>query len=177
MKEYYIENNKKIKLRNLEAGFMDSVEYQSAHEQLIITCHDVFIEYGKGFLLVNRDNFPAKDVLWPIGGRALRGVSFEDSLKEKVKEECGLDIINLQYLGSARTLFKTDPFGHKKGTDTFNAIYYAKGEGILSLDKLHSKSIIVAASNYSKLYKDKLHPYVKDFLEKAMLKSELNFKN
>ena len=174
MKEYYFENNKEINRKELEAEFIDSAEYQNAHKQLIIICHDIFIEYDKGFLLIKRENFPAQDVLWPIGGRALRGISFEDSMKKKAKEECGLEIFNLKYLGGARTLFETEPFGHEKGTDTFNVVYYAQGKGVLSLDKFHSDPVIITYSNYSKKYKDKLHPYVKDFLEKAILKSELS---
>ena len=175
MKEYCVENNKVVDWQKLKAGFIPNEDYQKAHKHLIIVCHDIMIEYNGGFLLVVRDNYPAKDILWPIGGRALRGVPFEESLRFKVKEECGLEIYEEKYLATARTIFATDPFGHDKGTDTLNILYYAKGKGELSLNSLHSNPVIVTPKNYQEKYKNILHPYVKESLKKGMLESKLNY--
>lgn len=139
--------------------------YKQAHEGLVILCHDVFIEFEGAILLVNRDNHPAKDLLWPIGGRVLRGMSVEASLKAKVKEECGLELYDIKELGKARTYFGTEPFGHDKGTDTFNLVYYAKGRGELVLDELHSQPLFVAKEDYSLDFKEKLSLYVRDFMD------------
>lgn len=167
MKEYPIEDNKKISRQPLKASWMDIKDYITAHQDLVICCHDVFIKYQDGILLVNRDNYPAKNTLWPIGGRVERGSDAIESLKNKVKNECGLKIKNIKFLGTARTLFKTDPFGHGKGTDTMNLAYSAEGYGKIKLDKLHNNPTIVTLKDYKKGLAIKLHPYVDDFLKQA----------
>ena len=77
---------------------MSLEDFREAHKNLIIVCHDVFIKYNNGILLVERNNLPAKNVLWPIGGRVLRGVHTEKSLKQKVKEECNLEINSIEFI-------------------------------------------------------------------------------
>lgn len=167
MKEYLIENNKKINRKSLKAPKMDLEDYITAHQNLVICCHDVFIKYQDGILLVNRDNYPAKNILWPIGGRIERGADVMESLKNKVKNECGLKIDNIKFLGVARTLFKTEPFGHGKGTDTMNLVYFADGQGKVKLDRLHNNPTIITLKDYKKGLIAKLHPYVDDFLKQA----------
>ena len=159
----------KDSIKSLTAPQVAKNDYQFFHMNLPILCHDIFIAYGKGILLVQRDNEPAKGLLWPIGGRVQRGVSLKDSIAFKVKEECNLEINRIQELGWGRTLFNTDPFGHCNGTDTLNIVFFAKGEGKLKLDNLHSMETIVTLENHKKISKD-LHPYVKDFLKKALRK-------
>ncbi|MBU2576890.1 MAG: hypothetical protein KKF50_04150 [Nanoarchaeota archaeon] len=166
MKEYAIEYGK-VNTPALKARLMDLSDYKKAHEKLIILCHDVFIQYRGGILLVKRLNFPAKDMWWPLGGRIKRGMEVKDSLREKVWGEAGLKLSHLTEWGYARTLFKTDPFGHGKGTDTLNLVYFAKGRGSLSVDNLHEKPTIITPKRY-KLIRKKLHPYVKDFMDKAI---------
>ena len=165
MKDYLIESGRKVNLENLKSNLMPLNEYKLAHENLVISCHDVFINYKGGILLVNRDNFPVKDELWSIGGRVKRGLSTEDSLREKVKEECGLELCGIEFLGSCRTYFTTDPFGHGHGTDTLNVIYYAKGEGKINLDNLHSKPLIITPGMYTLEFREKLHPYMQDYMD------------
>lgn len=167
MKEYAIEHGM-VDIVQLEAKPMKLINYKKAHEGLVISCHDVFVEYQNGILLVRRLNNPAQDILWPLGGRIERGISTEDSLKKKTWEESGLDINSLIELGVARTYFKTDPFNHNKGTDTLNIAYFAKGKGELNLDKLHEKPTIISPENYQ-LIRNELHPYVRDFMDKAIL--------
>ena len=145
---------------------MSSGEYTKAHGGLVILCHDAVIEYEGGFLLVEREVAPAKGKLWFVGGRVTRGVSMVDSLRQKVKEECGLELEGIREIGVARTSFLSDPFGHGKGTDTFNVIFYGKGRGELKLDLWHKNPCIVTRGNYASL-REGLHPYVRDFLELA----------
>jgi len=168
MKEYAIENGKKVNVKQLQTDSMPPKKYPIAHRYLPLACHDVFIEYQGGILLIVRNNFPAKDILWMIGGRIQRGVPILESLKLKVKEECGLEIKNIVELGTGRTLFKTDPFGHGKGTDTVNWVYFAKGSGTIKLDKQHKKKKIVKPADYTPEFRKSLHPYVRDFMDKAM---------
>lgn len=170
MKEYAVEEGKKVNLQKLTSPPLSRKVYAQAHQSLPIACHDVFIEYQGGILLVVRDNLPAKDIVWMIGGRIQRGVPILESLKQKVKEECGLEIDNIVELGTGRTLFKTDPFGHGKGTDTLNWVYFAQGKGKLKLDGLHKKPTIIKPKEYTSAFRQSLHLYVRDFMDMAMKK-------
>ncbi len=168
MKEYAFEEGE-IDITPLQAMPLHREAYSLAHQSLPIACHDIFIEYQGGILLIVRDNLPVKDTLWMVGGRINRGMPIVQSLQKKVKEECGLQIDSLVELGSARTLFKTDPFGHGKGTDTINLVYFARGQGKITLDHLHKQVIIVVKpADYTASFRKKLHPYVRDFMDKAM---------
>lgn len=168
MKEYYFENNREIDPNRLKTEFIPAEEYKKIHAQTIRACHDVFIEYNGGILLVFRKMFPAKDIIWMIGGGIARGMKIEESLKKKAKEECNLEINDIKELGSARTVFETDPYGHGKGTDTLNIVYFAKGQGELKLNELHYRPEIITPEKYTEELKKLLHPYVKDWLDLAM---------
>ena len=165
MKDYFFEGGQTVNLRDLEANRMDLEPYKAAHKGLVIPCHDVFIQTQRGILLVRRENVPAKGLLWPIGGRLSRGVETQESLKRLVRDECGLELENLELLGMARTQFQTDPVGHGRGTDTLNLVYYAEGKGEITLDSQHSTPTIVRPQDYDSLRKE-LHPYVRDFMDK-----------
>lgn len=169
IKEYAYEDKEYFNNLSLVAGFMPKDVYQKAHEGLPLLCHDIAIEYNGGILLVVRDNYPAKNVFWPIGGRLERGLSVIDSMKKKVKAECGLELSgNLTFLGWERTYFKTEPFGHGHGTDTVNAKFFAKGKGELKLDKLHEKPTIIKPLDYDVAFRENLDPYVIDFMDDAI---------
>jgi len=182
IKEYYYENGGKVDNSKLQTGKIPLEDYKIVHKGSIICCHDVFITYNNGILLVIRDNLPAKDVLWPIGGKIQRGFPIEESLKKKALEECGLELSNLINLGISRTTFQTDPFEHGKGTDSLNVAYFAVGKGRLKLDNLHKNPVIIVPKGtkieeirkdvesieYTDTLKEKLEPYVRDFLELAI---------
>ncbi len=168
MKEYAVEAGKKVDLRKLVAPPLPKGAYAQAHQSLPIACHDVLIEYQGGILLIVRDNLPVKDILWMIGGRINRGIPIIESLKKKVREECGLEIDNIVELGTGRTLFNSDPFGHGQGTDTVNWVYFARGSGDIKLDALHKKPMIVKPADYTEKFRNSLHPYVRDFMDKGM---------
>jgi hypothetical protein len=160
-------NEENVDLKNLEATFISEETYKQIHVSTVILCHDVFIRYKnketEGILLVKRLREPAKDTLWPIGGRILRGKPTEESLSLKVMTECGLTLENIRYIGTARTFFGSEPFGHTYGTDTLNLIYIADGVGNITLDSLHnSPTLITKDIFYQKKYN--LPKYVEDFL-------------
>ncbi len=167
----YLESE--LDVRRMQADPLPREEYAQAHQRMVIPCQDVFILYEGGILLVNRDNFPAKDILWPLGGRVQRGVTMEESLRKRVKAECNLDIERIEKIGRARTFFSTDPVGHNRGTDTINHVYVAVGKGTLQLDKLHKDHCIVTNSRYTPGFRQELHPYVQDFLDMAMQRLRL----
>lgn len=164
MKEYEIENGRKVNLNKLRVKIASPHIWGEIHRDDVKACHDVFIELKGGILLVTRKRFPARGVLWPVGGGINRGMKIEDSLKKKTKEECGLILTDIKYIGHARTFFNTDPFGHDGGTDSINFVYFARGRGKLKLNKDHEKPLIVKQREYKKI-KKKLHPYVRDFMD------------
>lgn len=162
----YNENN--VDLKKLEAKFISEDLYKNIHESTVIVCHDIFIRCRdnekEGILLVKRLREPAKDILWPIGGRILRGVPTETSLSLKAKKESGLTLTNIQYLGTARTFFESEPFGHNCGADTLNLVYVADGVGEIILDNLHSSPILITREYYTE-NRHKLSKYVQQFLD------------
>jgi hypothetical protein len=162
--EFSIEGGKTVNISELESDLLDKKIYKAAHRGLVIACHDVFINYNGKILLVYRDNFPAKDHLWPIGGRLLKGVPAEVSLKKKAYDECGLFLEDIKFLDVDRTLFKTDPFNHGRGTDSLNLVYYAIGTGKIKLNELHKEPTLIGVDKYLSIRK-KLHPYVKQHMD------------
>ncbi len=168
MKEYAFEGGGPVDLEKLKAGFMSEEDYSKAHAGLPIICHDVLIEYKGGLLLVVRDNLPFKGELCPIGGRVKRGVPLIESLKDKVRAECNLELTDIKEVAHSRQFWETDPFGHGKGTDTFSFMFVAKGEGELKLDELHKQPMIVKPSEYGGDFRKRLHPFVRDFMDLAM---------
>ncbi|MDO8460030.1 MAG: hypothetical protein Q7S74_02895 [Nanoarchaeota archaeon] len=163
-REYKIEDGREVNISRLTSDNLDLEQYKIAHKSLVISCHDVFIRYNEGILLVIRDNYPVKDIFWPIGGRLRRGLTTLDSLRLVAKGECGLDLERISLLGIARTFFRSEPFSHGRGTDTLNLVYSAEGKGELNLDRLHKNPQIINPARYKEL-KDSLHPYVKDFMD------------
>ncbi|MBI2043883.1 NUDIX hydrolase, partial [Candidatus Pacearchaeota archaeon] len=73
--------------------------YKEARVIMPRMTHDIFIHYKNGILLMVRVNEPAKGMLWCPGGSVEKFVSIQESLRRKVKEECGLDIKNIEFLG------------------------------------------------------------------------------
>jgi len=165
-KEYFSDENGKVNYKKLRAERIPEKEYISMHKELPIICHDIFIFYRGDILLVKRKKAPGKGLLWPIGGRLERGRTAEESLKIKVKEECGLKIRKIKFIGIGRHFFGTEPFGHQKGTDTPTLVFIGKGYGKLKLNELHENPLLLKEKE-SKEIKRRLHPYVKEFLEKA----------
>ncbi len=168
-KEYPFDENGRVNIKKLKTERIPESEYVIMHQKLPIICHDVFIKYKGGFLLVTREKAPGKGLLWPIGGRVERGTTIENSLKIKAKEECGLRISRIKFIGIGRHFFGTGPFAHNKGTDTPTLVFSAVGRGKLKLNDLHREPIIINREEYKKI-KRKIHPYVKDFLEIALKK-------
>jgi len=74
MKEYHEENGRTVDISKLKAPFMPEKDYIQANKGLVTICHDIILEYNGGALLVTRDNYPAKGLLFPIGGRVKRGM-------------------------------------------------------------------------------------------------------
>ena len=159
-----------MELQRAHADPLPREEYEQAHRNGVIACHDVFILYQGGILLLNRNNFPAKDILWPVGGRIERGLRMEESLRRKAKAECNLELEGIEKMGTARKYWATDPFGHGHGTDDITQFHFARGRGELQLDRLHKDPILVTPLTYTQEFQAQLHPCVRDFLKEVMRK-------
>lgn len=168
VREYFSEEGKRVNLKKLEYPKKGEGIYVKAREVLVRGCNDIFVEYNGGILLVVRDNTPAKGELWPIGGGIEKGIPLIRSIRKKVREECGLKLRDIKFLGISRHFWNSSPKGGSKGADELSLAYFAKGQGHLKLDKVHKKSIIVTPKKYPKLRKS-LHPWVRDFMDKAIL--------
>lgn len=164
MREYFFENGQVVDLNSLKSPRMSRDSYAASHEGLSIMCHDVFIKYRNGMLLVVRDNHPYKGELWCLGGRVERGMKTKDSLRVLTKREANLELEDITFLDSIRMFAQTDPFGHGRGSDTPIVVYFARGGGNLRLDELHKDQKIVTPSEYPML-RDGLHPYIQDFMD------------
>jgi len=154
-------------LEDLRSPPMPKEVYEKAHQGMVIPTHDAAITYNGEIILLERTADPLKGFLWFPGGRIMRGVPTEESLRIKVKSECGLDISDLEFAGLERAFMPTDPFGHKKGTDTIGPIYFAKGNGEIRLDMSHACVHKVNPLEYNSL-RSKLHPFVKKYTDKLI---------
>lgn len=171
MKHYSVEDAVPVDLDKMkQTEFMQENEYRAANANLILACHDAFIKYADGILLVKRKTKPAINTWWPLGGRILKGFSNEESLSKRIKSECGLELTNTQEIGCARVILGTDPFGHGKGVDAIAVVFYAESIGNLNLDQFHFDPIIVTPKNYTEEFRESLHPYVRDYLDIAIAK-------
>jgi 8-oxo-dGTP diphosphatase len=56
-------------------------------------------------LFLKRNNPPVKGEWWFAGGRIKRGETFEEALRREVKEETGLDIDIIRFIGVYNRLF------------------------------------------------------------------------
>lgn len=168
MKEYAWENGRAVDLGPMTTGFLPIETYAVAQRSLVLACHDIVVQYDHGALLVRRKVKPAKNELWTIGGRLLRGVLTEDSLRSRVRAECGLELTDTIEFSPVRVFWKTDPFGYGGGVDAIVLWYFGRGVGNLQLDQAHAEPTIVRPDDYTPQFRAMLHPYVQDFLDLAM---------
>lgn len=167
IREYNEENGKPVNLTKLKYHGRGEPRYIEARSLIVRACNDIFIEYKGGILLIVRDNAPAKGHLWAIGGGIERGVPIEESLRNKVREECGLELTDVKFLGISRAFWNTSSSNNDKGIDDISLVYFGKGVGDLKLDKLHKSPRIVTPSEYL-LLRNSLHPWIRDFMDKVM---------
>jgi len=169
MKEFDVENGKKVDWKELIVPWIEEGAYKQINQLTIKACHDVLIKHQGGFLLVIRNQFPAKGIYWPIGGGIKRGMPIEESLRKLVFEECSLQLESVKNLGVARTIFASDPFGHGYGVDSLNVMFFAvaKPDQTLSLNADHSNPLILTPEQFQ-LQKDKFHPYVQEIINLSL---------
>lgn len=157
-------NEDNAELRVLQKDYIEQSLFEQIHENTVIVCHDVLIRYKQGILLAKRGDEPAKGVLYVLGGRLLRGFPLEESARKKIKKECGLDIENIEYLITHRTMYAGDPFLHGHGTDTLNLVFIADGVGDLALNDTLLEPTVITQDSY-KMIREELSPYNRTLLD------------
>jgi len=162
LEEYLTENKKLVNLKKLEADYIPEEDYINAHSKLPIVCHDAFLKYKGGILLLRRNSPPDKGEFSAVGGRVERGIPTRQSLIKKVYDETKLKAKNLKLIGVTRNFFDTDPFGHGKGTDTFSLVYSGNGYGEVRLNDEHSEFIRLNRNGYDSLI-NTLNPFIKHY--------------
>jgi colanic acid biosynthesis protein WcaH len=85
--------------------------YKEIQKVLPIACVDIVLIFKREFLLLKRNNNPAKGQWWFPGGRIIKGESIKQAARRKAKEETGLDVKWNRILGADSTIFKKGIFG------------------------------------------------------------------
>ena len=98
--------------------------YKDILEYLPIVTVDIIVWSPLGFLMGKRKNPPMKDAWWVPGGRLLKGEQPEDAVHRKVREETGLEITHIKFLGFKNLLFGDSAFG--PATHCVDLIYRAE---------------------------------------------------
>lgn len=79
--------------------------FRAIVEKMPIPTVDAIVLDGDRFLLLKRNNSPAKGEWWLPGGRVRRGESLEEAVKREVLEETGLRCRVLRQVGVINQIF------------------------------------------------------------------------
>jgi len=126
-------------------------------ERLVpLASFNAIIVDDKGRVLVmKRNNQPAKGLYWFPGGRIKRGQSLEEALKEKIKEETGLEWSEVELIKVASVdsvFFKT------RHTININFLLKKKTSSEIKLNQEHSDFKWIKPEDFDK---EKLDSYLK----------------
>ncbi len=165
MKHYLDPEN--LKLDKLKFLTLDANSHMPSKSSRVIACHDAFIEYKGGILLVNGNAHPYKGCFWPVNGEIRKGFHIETSLRETIKANVNLEVGCLSLLDVSRMIFEEEPSGDI--TDTVRFAFFGKGSGDLMLNnKYYNDHTIILPKNYNEDLRLSLQPYVKDIMEFAI---------
>jgi colanic acid biosynthesis protein WcaH len=114
--------------------------YEIIHQTMPIACVDLVVLKDNEVLLLERLREPDRGKFWFPGGRIRRNENLEQAAIRILKEETGLIVGKMEFVGPLNCIFVADPFGHGKGTHTISFVFAVKPvsyEGI-TLDEDHS---------------------------------------
>jgi len=119
--------------------FLTEEEYRKIIETMPILCVDVIVRNNDRFLMLKRDNEPAKGEYWFPGGRVHKMESIADAAVRKVKGETNIECRFEKIVSVEETIFE-------KGSLTPNPVHTvnvcclaeAVDVSALNTDKLHS---------------------------------------
>ena len=143
--------------------FIQKDLYNQFVDLMPIVCIDIITEDTKTnkILLIQRDQEPLKGVMFFPGGRMLRGETFFESAKRKLKEETNLTSEPKRVLGVVNTFFEKCEWKTRAGTQTVNILVHVEVDNIqeLKLNDLHTKYEWIEIQE-----QDKFDRYIKDGL-------------
>lgn len=122
--------------------FIPADTYAQILECLPILCVDVLIFHKGKYLLLLRDNEPAKGTYWFPGGRIYKNEVIQDAAVRKAKEETALNVSFIKIVSVEETIFmKKEEM--KTDVHTVNICCHVEATSIdnLSIDKLHANAI------------------------------------
>ena len=79
--------------------------YQQIKVLMPIPSVEAIIMKGDSLLFLRRKNSPAKGEWWFPGGRIRKGETFKETLLREVKEETGLDVEVIHFIGAYNRIF------------------------------------------------------------------------
>jgi len=138
----------------MEEDWVPEELWRKFRKYLPTVCVDAVIFKNGKVLLVKRRNVPAKGEWWFPGGRVKKWETLEDALIRQVKEETGLDVTSMRFIGVFSPMFYDDDI------HTVNITYAVTAKGKVKLNDEHDEFIWTREFN-------KYHPYVKKVIEKA----------
>jgi ADP-ribose pyrophosphatase YjhB (NUDIX family) len=112
-------------------------QYQGIIRILPILCVDVVITTPQGrYLLVKRSQPPLLGEWWVVGGRVLHGESMEAAVHRKSREEAGISVCSIKFIGYYEDLYKMGFPYH-----TVSVVFTAEmlGDCEIKLDKTSSE--------------------------------------
>jgi len=113
--------------------YIEEELYKKFVDLMPIACVDVLIHDDDGnILLVKRNQEPAKDKWWVIGGRLLKEETMPEAAVRKAKEEVMLDVEVEKFIGVYDEFFDTSIQGFP--THTVCVAFLAKANNLLMAD-------------------------------------------
>jgi len=104
--------------------------YKQILENMPICCIDMVIYHEDKILLILRNQNPEKGKWWLPGGRILKGESLIEAVKRKTKEETGLEVDIIRFLGVEEYKSKKTNFEDiKTGTHSIVNVYLVEPIG------------------------------------------------
>ena len=143
---------------------ISETQYKLIVETMPIICVDLLIINDGKFLLLKRDNEPAKGEFWFPGGRILKLETIKSAALRKAKLEVNLDCTFHDIISVEETIF--DKKSEMSTTvHTINIVCKLTSDNIkeLKLDNLHSNFIWTPLNQFNdiKLHKALLKPLSK----------------
>lgn len=113
-------------------------KYLDILRQMPIVCVDLIIVNKDRYLIMKRNNPPAKDQWWFCGGRVLKGESLQGAAIRKAKEETGLNVLPRRVVDVNETMFSDGPEGIN--VHTINVVYLVHAhDSCILLDEQHEE--------------------------------------
>lgn len=100
--------------------------YKKIVDEMPILCVDMIVSHKGKFLLVKRKNEPLKGKFWIPGGRILKGETLDTAVRRKTKEELGVRVRIIKFVGVFNKVFHKNKYGSKTGFHGVSMVFLVK---------------------------------------------------